>query len=1096
MQNVIVDGGLDLATARPATLPGRIRDCLNYEAGWRRGNTRIDGFERYDGQTSPSSTTGWVFDVLTADVSGVFTDPETMTWTNDNATGPAGVLVKTEIVASATRFWLVFRTGQRRPQFGDTITGDESGASFAMNDIDTGTVEDFPTHYGDHASYLEGLDDLATTLRDEVLPVPGGGTIVGLHYHEDQLYAIRDVAQIRVSAGQANTLQPGMYVVNAADQIGEVLEVSEDGQTINIAATIADGFTLGPADTISIALSIRYDLASGIFSKHDDVLFATSTWAGEFGYSDQRDGSLESGTGLGTAVFINPTNNVPTVDLEAINNVSATGQMAVESTLFAYQADVVTVVSSSSQSELATMWRSTDAGWERATSTRSLQFHSGENDPAGAPIADTKVRAGTLADFYSDGGATSVDWSGVFTDVLAPGGGTITASPFADSFGTNHQTDRFYVKGFNVGLLDTDVVTGVEVHVSCQNTNLPGAASIYGQMLGGSSGFGGAVPEGGLANVVMGGNGSDWGAASLSPAFVNDTEFGFTFSAIGSQAPIPVISVDYVELTVHFTYLPGEKLYLYSPATGGDIGYIRVDSTVLTSGAWDGSAEGYFRVTDWSTVVIPIDTQIRTLPSTVPNTPGGVLVALASGNLSVPALPGSLLLGNNNSKYQMISYNFFASEDRNAIYGVNGAGLAFWYDGKTLDFITTGVGATDGTSGGPAAGVPINEDKPRHLAPHENRLALGYIWGEVYLSGPDPLDFSASTGLAASFGFGDKITGLMPAPGKALAVFTESSTNILLGAPTAFGIEALANVDQQIVNPSVGAIEYTVQSMGNSPIFASFRGIETLETMDQYSDFFTAPLTHDVSSWLLERLQTAAGVEATNKSVVNSVVVRNKNQYRLFFADGYLMTLTFMGKERDPQLTIQQYWFQDDRDKYARCFATASGVTSDGRDRAFFSVEERPAGPAPEVFVVGENLDFVYELDRGRSFDGDEIEAFFDLTHYYSQDRQTGGSAPQRAHRFNVFQIHGVCPGTADLHVSRALNYEDLDAPVMGNEPIPFYAGDKPAEDEPKPKYTKGRLNGRGFAVSMHVSHKSKLEFPHTVQMVTFLNDSDLREDK
>ena len=185
MQNVIIDGGLDLATARPATLPGRIRDCLNYEAGWRRGNTRIDGFERYDGQTSPSTTTGWSFSVLTTDITdGPFNDPETLTWTNENATGPAGVVVKAEIdfvppaTGLTTRFWLVFSSGQRRPQLGDTLTGDKSGASFVVSDIDAASVEDFPTYYGDHSSYLDGLDELATIMRDEVDPVPGSGTIV------------------------------------------------------------------------------------------------------------------------------------------------------------------------------------------------------------------------------------------------------------------------------------------------------------------------------------------------------------------------------------------------------------------------------------------------------------------------------------------------------------------------------------------------------------------------------------------------------------------------------------------------------------------------------------------------------------------------------------------------------------------------------------------------------------------------------------------------------------------------------------------------------------------------------------------------------
>ena len=43
--------------------------------------TRIDGWERFDGQTSPSSTTGWVIEVRKTEVTGEFIAPETLTWT-------------------------------------------------------------------------------------------------------------------------------------------------------------------------------------------------------------------------------------------------------------------------------------------------------------------------------------------------------------------------------------------------------------------------------------------------------------------------------------------------------------------------------------------------------------------------------------------------------------------------------------------------------------------------------------------------------------------------------------------------------------------------------------------------------------------------------------------------------------------------------------------------------------------------------------------------------------------------------------------------------------------------------------------------------
>ena len=508
--------------------------------------------------------------------------------------------------------------------------------------------------------------------------------------------------------------------------------------------------------------------------------------------------------------------------------------------------------------------------------------------------------------------------------------------------------------------------------------------------------------------------------------------------------------------------------------------------TIVQSGEWSdtpddplGTAAGYFRLRDWTLVDLPANAELWTEPG---GTGGaGLFVANILGDVSRPVLPGSKALDENHSRYQMISYNFFATEEQNAIYGVNGAGPAFWYDGTTLDFILTGV--------------EIENDKPRHVAAHENRLCLGYLWGEVYMSGTDPLNFSSDTELAASFGFGDKITGLMPAAGKALAVFTESTTNVLIGAPQAFGGDALQFVEQQVINHRVGAIEYTVQSMGNRPIFASFRGIETLETMDQYSDFFTAPLTYDASPWLLERLQSASGVETTDKSVVNSVVVRNKNQYRLFFADGYVLTLTYVGPEKEPQSTIQQYWFGSDRSQFARVYATASGVSTSGQDHAFFSTEARPS--TPNVLTVGAPyIDYVYELDRGRSFDGGSIEAYFDMTHYYSKDPQTGQPMPMASKRYNVVQLHGRVAGYASLRISRSVNYEDMDDPMEPYESVTFGALVAPPEEQERPKYSKARLTARGFAVSIRIAHESAVEFPHIVQLITFLDDTATRGDR
>lgn len=1116
MDKILIDGGLDLVHARPATLPGHVRECLNYEVGWSRGLSRIDGFERFDGTLSPSTTTGWIFEYpKDPDNPNEFIVGEQLAWANTDAndTGAAGFCVDFHAEPDHYVMAIAFREGGLRPPNGGSIytTGDNSsGGYLEVDDIIPGTLKTFTKGLGTtHQDYIHKLGIFADQLRSKVRPVPGGSTIVGLHFHEDQLYAIRDAVEASVPADKITTLVPGMYVFNEAGLLGEVIKVDIGENRVDIAAVTSAGFTLAAGEQLTTALTVRFIEGTGELVAGELAKNTSGTWRGKLEYISIRDGATDSSNASGTAVFsVLPVATEDVADDTLITLANA-ATMKVEKVLFQLGVGITEKLPAVGEvfplSSFATLWRSTPEGWEAATTSRTMTFQNGEVDPLSTDPVDNV----SVSDCHNAFRATSVsydsDWdtspeppggqdpNNLHAIEGAPDGSFIYSGVHSPHPGVMIHTDHVTALDYKVALEDDDVVTGIEVLLTCRNSTLTGNTYIGIRMAGGQSKSILVPRQHDFATVPLGGKNDTWGRV-LTPAIVNAANFGFTFYAGPSSVSAAHPAVDSVQIKVYFTRLPGSKLYLWDDTQSKDVGYIKVAATVLQDGVWGGTpavttppesvadavpkASGYFRITDWSVVQMVSGLKMYTKPGGAAG--NGVLIGETGGSVSIPALPGSRLLRKNVSRYQMISYNFFASEDKNAIYGVSGAGQAFWYDGKILEFISTGV--------------DLEKDMPRHVAPHENRLALGYKWGEVYLSGTDPLEYGASTALAASFGFGDKITGLMPAAGKALAVFTESSSNVLLGAPVAFG--SLDGVEQQVVNHKVGAIEYTVQNIGNRPIFSSFRGIETFETMDEYSDFFTAPLTYNVSPWLLERLHAAAGVEATDKSVVNSVVVRNKNQYRLFFADGYVMTLTYVGPEKTPQCTTQKYWFHGDMAKYARIYATASGVTTDGRDRAFFSVEAHPNIPVPTQHALTDHeVDYVYELDRGRSFDGDIIKASFTLTHYFSKDEQ-GMPAPSHSKRFNAFHLHGTCAGSADLHMARVMNYEDLDDPELPYESVPFGGHPMKPEDEQKPKYTKGRLTGRGFAISVHVAHASAIEFPHTIQMISFLDDTQLRQDR
>lgn len=57
---MVLDKGLNLQTPAIVTPKGSLLECLNYEQVDFVGLRRIDGFQRYDGRTSPAEERIWV----------------------------------------------------------------------------------------------------------------------------------------------------------------------------------------------------------------------------------------------------------------------------------------------------------------------------------------------------------------------------------------------------------------------------------------------------------------------------------------------------------------------------------------------------------------------------------------------------------------------------------------------------------------------------------------------------------------------------------------------------------------------------------------------------------------------------------------------------------------------------------------------------------------------------------------------------------------------------------------------------------------------------------------------------------------------------
>lgn len=168
-------GGLDIVSPAISIDPGKVLDSQNYEPTPIGGYRRIDGYERFDGRTSPTSASYWV---MTATISGTLAVGNTITGDTSAATGKILAISGSTLVLG--RVTGTFVSGEPLevaavPQATSTSAALQSGATSPTDDA---------------AYKLLAANDL----RTDILTVPGSGAIRGVKVYKDVVYAFRDNA--------------------------------------------------------------------------------------------------------------------------------------------------------------------------------------------------------------------------------------------------------------------------------------------------------------------------------------------------------------------------------------------------------------------------------------------------------------------------------------------------------------------------------------------------------------------------------------------------------------------------------------------------------------------------------------------------------------------------------------------------------------------------------------------------------------------------------------------------------------------------------------------------------------------------------------
>ena len=272
-------------------------------------------------------------------------------------------------------------------------------------------------------------------------------------------------------------------------------------------------------------------------------------------------------------------------------------------------------------------------------------------------------------------------------------------------------------------------------------------------------------------------------------------------------------------------------------------------------------------------------------------------------------------------KNEWRSHNFTGAMDFYRVYTTDGVNPAFEYD-PTVDVIS------------PIYTDQANQadDIPTFVEIYKNHLFVGFDRGLLRNSEPgEPFLWDAAAG-TLEIAVGAAVTGLDAAP-ESLIVATRRTTHALKGNVAEDFIFSVASA-------RTGATKYTMQHIGTT-YMVDDRGMIELSRVEAFGDFENATVSRTIQPLM----------KSFRKSLLTSTTSLSNNIYKVFTNDGRGISLTFQ------EGNISGFAVYDYR---LNINVMSNAEDENGDERIFF----------------GGDTGFIYEQDKGVSFDGEEKEAW------------------------------------------------------------------------------------------------------------------------
>ncbi len=345
----------------------------------------------------------------------------------------------------------------------------------------------------------------------------------------------------------------------------------------------------------------------------------------------------------------------------------------------------------------------------------------------------------------------------------------------------------------------------------------------------------------------------------------------------------------------------------------------------------------------------------------------------SSGDLATIGGDSSAIALLPDGRYEFVNYNFGGSVDTKRAYGVDKVNRGFEFDGIVFAPIETGM----------------TTDVPTHVGEFENHLFFSYSGSAQHSGIGEPFTWTVILG-AAELAIGDTVTAFKTLPGRegngSLAIFAENRISMLYGTSS-------ADWNLAEFRTEVGAAEYTVQELGIT-LSLDDRGFSKLSTVQNYGNFGHDTISELIQPWINERKNKATA----------SCISRDKSQYRCFFSDDLAMYITTK-KNKIVGMIPQQL------NHTVKCM---------------FSLE---TSAGTEEMMFGSDDGFVYQLDKGTSFDGEDIERIL-ILHFHH------GKSPRVIKKYLYASMEIQGNGYSEFNFTFELDYNKDERPQPGQETL------------------------------------------------------------